>query len=138
MMKGLLCAFVLIVCSLVSVSLPAQNRKAKGNLFIIGGGNRSEALIRKMVTTADIRDNDYIVVLPMASAEPETGYAFISRQLAPHTKVVVRNFDFSKHDVNDRRWLDSLRAARLIYILGGDQNRFMKVVLNTSVYEAYP
>src|SRR5690349_3136548 len=129
MMKGILSAIIFVLAGMVTVSVHAQSRNAKGSLFIIGGGNRSEALIKKMVTTADFRNNDYVVVLPMASAEPETGYAFISRQLAPHTNVVVRNFDFSKHDVNDRVWLDSLRGARLIYILGGDQNRFMKVVL---------
>ena len=32
--------------------------------------------------------------------------------------------------------LDSLRNARLIYISGGDQSRFMSVVLNTSIMDA--
>ncbi|RYZ61003.1 MAG: cyanophycinase, partial [Chitinophagaceae bacterium] len=53
-----------------------------------------------------------------------------------HTAAPVRNFNFAKHPVTDKAWVDSLAGARLIYILGGDQNRFMKTVLGTPVYGA--
>ncbi|RYY05760.1 MAG: cyanophycinase, partial [Sphingobacteriaceae bacterium] len=79
---------------------------------------------------------DYIIVLPMASEIPDTGFKYINTQLKIQTSVPIRNFNFSKHDVNDIKWVDSLAGAKLIYILGGDQNRFMKSVLNTPVYTA--
>ncbi|HVG41154.1 MAG TPA: cyanophycinase [Chitinophagaceae bacterium] len=109
---------------------------AKGSLFIIGGGDKSDALIKQLVTTANLSAKDYIIVLPMASGQPDTGFKYISQQLQLQTNAFVRNFDFSKHDVNDKGWNDSLINAKLIYILGGDQSRFMKAVLNTPVYAA--
>ncbi|MFI5130264.1 MAG: hypothetical protein ACHQFX_09750, partial [Chitinophagales bacterium] len=56
---------------------PASAQKqttAKGKLFIIGGGGRSEALMRSLVATAAFRANDYAVVLPMSSASPDTAF----------------------------------------------------------------
>ncbi len=124
--------FALTLC----LFFTAKAQKAKGNLFIIGGGDRSVHLVKQMVGTANLKANDYVVVLPMASGVPEEGYAYISAQLKPHTAVAVKNFNFSKHDVNDLKWIDSLKGAKLIYILGGDQNRFMKSILGTPVYTA--
>jgi len=119
------------------LQLHAQTKLTpKGVLFIIGGGNRSDALIKQLVTTAQLGAKDYIIVLPMASEIPDSGFKYISQQLRVQTKVPIRNFDFNKHDVKDMKWVDSVAKAKLIYILGGDQNRFMKAVLNTPVYAA--
>lgn len=109
---------------------------AKGNLFIIGGGERSDALMKQMVTVANVKANDYIIILPMASEIPDTGFKYISAQLKKMTTAPVKMFNFAKHDVTDKKWTDSLSNAKLIYILGGDQNRFMKVVLGTPIYTA--
>jgi cyanophycinase len=128
--------FLVLFCAF-SIQLKAQNNvKPKGSLFIIGGGTRSDDLIKKLVSTADLAAKDYIIVLPMASEIPDTGYKYISTQLKIQASAPIRNFDFSKHNVNDSKWVDSLAGAKLIYILGGDQNRFMKSVLNTPVYAA--
>ncbi|KQR66915.1 cyanophycinase [Pedobacter sp. Leaf176] len=113
--------------------LKAQN---KGSLFIIGGGNRSDELMQKMLQTANLKSTDYIIVLPMASEVPDAGFETLSKQLKKLDNRTIRNFNFAKHDVNDKKWTDSLTQAKLIYILGGDQSRFMKVVLNTPVYDA--
>lgn len=126
-------AFLLIALLCFSVLSKAQN---KGNLFIIGGGNRSDALMSEMLKTARLKANDYIIVLPMASEVPDVGYKTLSAQLNKLENRTIRNFNFAGHDVNDKKWIDSLAAAKLIYILGGDQSRFMKVVLNTPVYTA--
>jgi cyanophycinase len=127
--------FLFLLWSLPSMNAVAQKR-AKGSLFIIGGGERSSALIKQLVTTAALKPGEYVIVLPMASTQPDTGFRYITEQLAVHTSAPTRNFDFTKHDVSDARWIDSLTNAKLIYILGGDQSRFMKVVLNTPVYGA--
>ncbi|SFA52371.1 cyanophycinase [Pedobacter suwonensis] len=126
----------LMTC-LVSLSLmaPAQG-KPEGKLFIIGGGDRSDALMQEMLNTASLKANDYIIVLPMASEVPDVGFGTLSTQLKKLDNRAIRNFNFNKHDVNDKNWIDSLAGAKLIYILGGDQNRFMKSVLNTPVYTA--
>lgn len=122
---------------LASFSFMAVAQKtAKGKLFIIGGGDRSDALMTEMLNTASLKANDYIIVLSMASEVPDAGFQTISSQFKKLDNRLIRNFNFSKHDVNDKNWVDSLAGAKLIYILGGDQNRFMKSVLNTPVYTA--
>jgi len=118
-------------------ALPAKtSAPAKGKLFIIGGGERPDALMKQMLETAALKANDYIIVLPMASEIPDTGFLYFTRQIKKLTAHPIRNFNFSRHDVNDHIWIDSLKNARLIYILGGDQSRFMKCVWGTPVYKA--
>jgi cyanophycinase len=128
--------FLSLLFAAFSLLVSAQSNQAKGNLFIIGGGNRSDALMKEMLNTAALKANDYIIVLPMASEIPDSGFKSMATQLKKLDQNNVRNFNFSKHDVNDKKWVDSLVGAKLIYILGGDQSRFMKSVLNTPVYTA--
>lgn len=126
--------YFLAICLLFVTITNAQN---KGNLFIIGGGDRSDALMQQMLNTASLKPNDYIIVLPMSSEVPDAGFEFFATQMKKLKEgVKIKNFNFAKHDVNDKKWIDSLIGAKLIYILGGDQNRFMKVVLGTPVYAA--
>ncbi|KQN38534.1 cyanophycinase [Pedobacter sp. Leaf41] len=132
-MKKLFLIFALVGFSLM---LNAQSKATKGNLFIIGGGNRSDELMKQMLNTAELKPSDYIVVLPMASEVPDVGFGTLSAQLQKLDPRVIKNFNFAEHDVNDKKWTDSLSSAKLIYILGGDQSRFMNVVLNTPVYTA--
>ena len=120
---------------LFALSSQAQHT-TKGNLFIIGGGDRSDALMQQLINTANLKPKDYIIVLPMSSEAPDAGFEFLTTQLKKMTNHQMRNFNFSKHDVNDKKWIDSLAGAKLIYILGGDQSRFMKVVIGTPVYTA--
>jgi cyanophycinase len=128
--------FLSLLFAVFCVLVNAQSKPAKGNLFIIGGGNRSDALMKEMLNTAALKANDYIIILPMASEIPDSGFKSIAAQLKRLDNKTIRNFNFRKHDVNDKKWIDSLTGAKLIYILGGDQNRFMKSVLNTPVYTA--
>jgi len=123
---------------LYSLTLTAQsgNVTAKGKLFIIGGGGRPAALLQSLLATAAMDKKDYVVVLPMSSAEPETSYYYFKADLEPFCKNTIVNFNFTPAKVNDKNWLDSLEKAKLIFITGGDQDRFMDAVLNTPVYHA--
>ena len=125
---------IIIVASMLFPSAPLMAQK--GSLFIIGGGTRSPELIQSLVKTASMKANDYIIVLPMATAEPEASFDAISKQLAQASKNAIGSLNFNSGNVNDKKWLDSLSGARLIYIVGGDQTKFMKVVVNTPVYQA--
>ncbi len=127
----------LLLILVISVKASAQfNIYPKGNLFIIGGGERSPELINEMVKTAQLRAKDNIVVLPMAASEPDSAFRYIASQLARVCGNPIVNLNFDEASVNNPSWLDTLGTAKLIYIPGGDQNRFMKIVLNTPVYDA--
>jgi cyanophycinase len=135
-LKKVFSSFSFLIILLISIHGYAQKPLPKGNLFIIGGGISSQKLISKMINTANFLPNDYIVVLPMASEEPDTAFKYIHLQFKAATDKKVIKLDFDSSSVNDPEKLSLLYSAKLIYIPGGDQNRFMKVVLNTKVYDA--
>lgn len=127
--------YILLVSFICTVMF--AHGQGKGRLFIIGGGERSTALIGEMVETARLGSKDYIVILPMATSVPKESVAYISEQLAEHTDHPIRSFNFTKADANDRAdWIDSVRHARLIYMTGGDQSQFMDVVRGSKLYDA--
>ncbi|MBS1730684.1 MAG: cyanophycinase [Bacteroidetes bacterium] len=108
----------------------------EGNLFIIGGGERPDSLMIDLLKTAQLNAKDYIVVLPMSGAEPDTSFFYFKEQMSTLCKNTIANLNFTKEKAHDKTWLDSLRKAKLIFITGGDQSRFMSIVLNTPIYTA--
>lgn len=111
-------------------------QQAKGNLFIIGGGDKSKALMQQLVSTAQLNASDYIVFLPMATEEPDTSYYYIKEDFAVVCTNKVVNFNFTKNDINKTSWIDSVKKAKLIYLGGGDQSRFMNIALHTPIQTA--
>jgi len=113
-----------------------QAQNAKGKLFIIGGGHRSDALMTQLVAVADLKKKDYIVVLPMSSEEPDSAYIYFKKQFGKLTLNPIIMLNFDKTTANNKVLNDSLQNAKLIFISGGDQSRFMNVVKNTPIYIA--
>jgi len=129
--KGL--TFLVFVGTLLSMA----QAQTKGKLFIIGGGDRSSALVQAMVITAELRPTDYIVVLPMATSVPEESIAYISEQIQAHSTHKISSFNFTRQQADhESSWIDSVRNARMIYVTGGDQNKFMDIVRGTKLYDA--
>lgn len=125
---------LLVVLTFTTLLSFSQN---KGSLFIIGGGERSDALVKDMVETAKLSATDYIVILPMATSVPEESISYVSSQIVKVCSNKITSFNFSKAQANENQsWIDSVANARLIYITGGDQNKFMAVVSGTKLYDA--
>jgi cyanophycinase len=118
------------------VTAQGDTSPAKGKLFIIGGGDRSKELMQTLISTAGMKANDYAVVLPMSSEYPDTSFYYFKEDYDPVCKNAIVCFNFTKQSSNNKNWLDSLEHARLIFITGGDQLRFMNIVLNTPIYKA--
>ncbi|MEO5890511.1 MAG: cyanophycinase [Ferruginibacter sp.] len=130
----LTCLFLFAL--LTSYCQPGKNPSIKGKLFIIGGGDRSPKLMKTLLTTAQLKKDDYVIILPMSSEEPDTSFYYIRQDFEQVCSNTLANLNFTKEKINDKTWLDSLRKARLIFITGGDQNRFMNIVLHTPIQEA--
>lgn len=124
-----------ISCSNNSVTNSDVNQ-VKGKLFIIGGGKRPAEMIQDLVHIAGVDTDGYIVVLPMASGTPDTAAYYSAKQFKELglSNVYALNFE-SSDDMTPER-LDSVRNAKLIYISGGDQNKFMQIVDSTELYTA--
>lgn len=132
-MKILKSIVLLFVLFLSNTMIKAQS---KGKLFIIGGGTRSAELMQSLLNTAALRSTDYIVILPMSTGEPEESVALLTKQIAPFSKAKIAAFNFTKEQADTKKsWIDSVRNAGLIYVTGGDQNKFMNVVRGTKLYD---
>ncbi|MFO7722132.1 MAG: cyanophycinase [Bacteroidales bacterium] len=115
-----------------------EHNKAKGALFIIGGGKRPPEMIRRLIDDAAFSTGDYIIVLPMSSEEPDTSFWYTREQFVKGGIPEEKICNFMVRDVEGMtpQYLDSVRYARIIYIPGGDQSAFMSVVLNTPLHSA--
>lgn len=107
----------------------------KGKLIIIGGGGRPDAIIERIILESGIRDGGFGVILPMSSSYDSSAYwanePFVAKGVTNIYKV-----DFKAGETLRPDKLDSVRNAKLIYITGGDQNRFMGVVRGTEIEKA--
>ncbi len=111
--------------------------RPKGKLFIIGGGKRPPELVRELIDVSGLKNDTYAVILPMASIEPDSAIFYAKKQFVELgiDSEKIKGFNFEKNRQNVEQ-LDSLAKAGLIYISGGDQNRFMDVVLDSPVSDA--
>ena len=126
---------ILIVILLFTVSL-LQAQSPKGKLFIIGGGDRSDALMKQVLSVSELTKKDFIVVLPMSSEEPDSSFIFFKTQMVKLTPNPIVMLNFNKETAQNKKLTDSLQKAKLIFISGGDQTRFMNVVQNTPIQTA--
>lgn len=115
---------------------PLNHEKTSGKLFIIGGGNRSDAMMNELVDLAGIRGEGYVYILPMASSVPDSSIIWTKEDFNVTGVKRISGFNFLAGETPPKQKLDSLRNAKLIFISGGDQTRFMTVVNNTPIQEA--
>ncbi|WP_281240111.1 MULTISPECIES: cyanophycinase [Flavobacterium] len=113
-----------------------QAQTPKGKLFIIGGGKRSDKLMSQLLSISSLQKKDYIVVLPMSSEEPDSAYIYFKEQVQKLTSNPIVMLNFDKQTATNPVLVDSLQKAKIIFISGGDQTRFMGVVANTPVFKA--
>ena len=119
----------------------AQNTEVKGKLFIIGGGSRPASMVDRIVKESGIDKSGYGIVLPMSSSIPDSSAYYATNQFYKQGVKNVYGLQFVKDEKLTASKLDSIRNAKLIYISGGDQNRFMDIVGGTdiekAIHEAY-
>lgn len=131
-----LASLFLLSCSNSTDQMNSYNAVNKGKLFIIGGGKRPESLVKKLIQVSGIDSTGYTVILPMSSSEPDTSAYYGALQFKKQGIQNIAAFNFEKEVSPNAKWIDSLKNAQLIYITGGDQRRFMDIVLNTEIHEA--
>ena len=130
---------LLFLSFLISFSLTGQNvnNKSKdGKLFIIGGGDKPENLMKEMINTAGLQPGDYIIILPMSSEEPDSAVWYAKQDFEAIDIKNISGMNFTENGPITSSQLDSLSSARLIYISGGDQTRFMRIVGKGKIYQA--
>ncbi|MFO8022887.1 MAG: cyanophycinase [Perlabentimonas sp.] len=108
----------------------------KGKLYIIGGGKSPPEMVKQMIYLSGVNPGNYIVVLPMSSYEVDTAAYWAMKQFKDHGVNNITWFNFEKDGPIEQYQLDSIANAGMVYISGGDQNRFMDIVAGTPIAEA--
>jgi len=124
------------ILSILLTSCTDNGKSVQSTLFIIGGGNKTDEMMRELVDLSGIRENGYMYVLPMASSVPDSSLMWAREDFMKAGMEKVPGYVFRQGEIPPKPQLDSLKNAKLIFISGGDQSRFMSVVLNTPVMDA--
>ena len=86
-----------------------------------------------MLDLAEVNDQSLIWILPWSSSEPDSAFWYAHRQLSKLTTARIDSL--SKGGWKDGAWnADSLIKADLIYMTGGDQNRFLESIDDSDVH----
>jgi cyanophycinase len=93
-------------------------------------------MMNELVDLANVRTDGYIYILPMASSDPDSSIIWAKEDFNVTGIKKVFGYNFLPGVTPPKPQLDSLRNAKLIYICGGDQSRFMSVVINGPVMDA--
>ncbi len=130
-MKRLITVFLILIIPCISFA----QKTSKGKLFIIGGGTRTDAMVDRIIEESGLRNGGYGVILPMSSSYDSSAY-WANEQFIAKGIITLKGLNFKKGETLRFSKLDSVRNAKLIYITGGDQNRFMDVVAGTEIERA--
>ncbi|MGW8122952.1 cyanophycinase [Roseivirga echinicomitans] len=123
-------------CSEKEAVTEPETNQVEGKLFIIGGGSRPPSLINSMIDEAGLREGGYVLLLPMATTLPDRAIESGKKQFSDNGISAVGAINFIQGETPSEAQLDSVRNAKLIYIPGGSQNRFMGVVAGTEIEKA--
>jgi cyanophycinase len=132
-MKKLAVLF-LVLCCIFSTSF--QSEEKGGKLLIIGGGYRPDPMINLMIKESGIDKGGYGIILPMSSELPDT--EIVDHQ-NDYFKMGIKNvygLKFEKGEPYNKAKIDSILNAKMIFISGGDQSRFMDYISGTKIEEA--
>lgn len=103
------------------------SQNSKGKLFIIGGGSRPDFLVDRMIKEAGLKYGETVAIFPHASEEQDSSFYYAKQQFEKRNLKAL-DCAFKKDEKLSQSKLDSLKKAKLIYIGGGDQVRFMKII----------
>lgn len=92
--------------------------------------------MKEMLKVSGVGANDYVVILPMSGEDPDSSIIFAREDFASVGIAQVVGFNFTQNGPTAQSRLDSIVNAKLVFITGGDQARFMNVVGKGPVYKA--
>jgi cyanophycinase len=117
---------VLILILALTTFSAAFAQSAKGVLVIVGGGGIPDSIAARTLQLAGGRDA-VVAVLPQSSGSDAAGDTSVKMWLDAGARS-ARNVDFKQPDAKN-----ALEAATLIWISGGNQNRFMTAIRGTGL-----
>jgi cyanophycinase len=114
--------------SVVVLLLAAAPAFAQGPVVVVGGGTTTADIVAKTLDLAGGKGTAIVAVLPQSSAEPDAGVASAKMWLEAGAKE-AKVLSFADYAAAKA----VLDHATLIWMPGGDQNRFMKAIDGTGL-----
>lgn len=107
-------------------------QEKSGSLFIIGGGNRSEDLMKQFIHLVGGEDKKFIII-PMASGDPEE---VGKEQKEEFENLGVKNVNYLLIDrisANSDSVVEFFNDVNGIFFSGGDQNKLTEIFIGSKV-----
>jgi cyanophycinase len=120
-------AYWLAAAGLFIIAVPAA--QAPGAIVAVGGGGTTPAIVQRTLELAG-GSRAVVTVLPQSSAVEGAGDSSVKMWLDAGAKS-ARKIDFGDPDAKA-----AIQTATLIWMPGGDQNRFMKTIAGTGLDDA--
>jgi cyanophycinase len=118
-----------LLAALLVLCLPSLTAAQPGPLVIVGGGGTGPDIVARTLELSGGK-NAIVAVLPQSSAEPDAGDDSVTMWLEAGAR------EAGKVAFGDKGAAASaLRRATLIWMPGGDQNRFMQAIEGTGLAE---
>ena len=137
-MKKLL--HLLLISSFAFIEQGCYAQASKGHLVIIGGGDKTEYIMQKIVDLAGGPDAK-IIVIPNASSEPRESAEYNVEEFKNLGCTNVDYIMFNREDADNDSLVQKLNGAKGIFFSGGDQAFLTRDMLGTKllnkVYEIY-
>jgi cyanophycinase len=116
----------LLLLTLFITTAVLAHAQTPGAVVAVGGGGTTHAIVARTLQLAGGKDA-VVVVLPQSSAVEGAGDSSVKMWLDAGAKSA------QKVDFADRGARAALETATLIWMPGGDQNRFMKAIEGTGL-----
>lgn len=117
-----------------NTSHPPAQPAGRGHLVILGGGERPEPVMRRILELAGGAASD-IVIIPLASEDP---LAVARAQQAELLSLGAGRVDFircTREEADAPAHLARLRCATCVFFSGGDQRKLTAALLGTRLLE---
>jgi len=129
-LRPLVLASAILLCASGAHS---QSQEIKGHLVIIGGGDRTSAIMNRFIELAGGGEKGRIIVIPLASGTPDTSGMELT---AEFKSKGVRNVEwllFTREQALSEEFADKFNGATGVFFGGGDQARITRVIVGTPV-----
>ncbi len=126
--------FILVAVALLTLPLCA-GPGPKGYLFIIGGGDWPDEMVKRFVDLANGVNSGKIIILPMASSVPEESAAEETSDFKKFGAKSVETCLLTREQALRPESAELLDGAGGVFFSGGDQSRLTGVLLDTPVHK---
>ncbi|RLD61661.1 MAG: hypothetical protein DRJ05_02135 [Bacteroidetes bacterium] len=114
-----------------------RSEKIAQQVFLIGNGPNSKETIKDIIEKSGIRKGGYVVILPMTQNKQDSSAHFLQKEFYEQQIMAVHILGFYPDGIIENSDILSIENASIIYLLGGNRNKFMKLANKTPLKKSF-